>query len=224
MLKSLVARIAGKVYQKYPGCFPVNPIVQIFNKQYGHQLSQKTGLPVDLMGKPLPWFTYPAIYYLEQLDFTKKDFFEWGSGHSSKYFAVRSKSITSIEASEEWYNKGRLSLLPNQVLLLKTGNDYINAIKVVNQKFDVIIIDGILRDGCAEIAPEYLKHGGMIIYDNSERDPLVCKSIRDKGFIQIDFHGFGPINNYTWTTSLFFKEFNFDPIGIQPVIPKGGGF
>jgi hypothetical protein len=224
MLKSLVTRIAGKVYRKFPGAFPANPIVDILNKQYGHQLSQKTGLPVDVKGKPLPWFTYPAIDYLEQLNFTEKDFFEWGSGHSSKYFAARSKSITSIEASEEWYNKGKLSLLPNQMLFFKTGDDYINAIKDTAKQFDVIIIDGILRDGCAAVATDYLKKGGMIIYDNSERDPFVCKSIRDKGLIQIDFHGFGPINYYTWTTSLFFKDFTFAPIDMQPVIPKGGGY
>ena len=24
--------------------------------------------------------------------------------------------------------------------------------------------------------------------------------------IEVDFHGFGPINNYTWTTSIFFNR------------------
>lgn len=224
MIRSLARRTIANVYRKYPGLFPVSPVTAIFNHCYGHGVSKKQGLPVDVAGSPLPWFTYPAIDYLEQLDFKSKDFFEWGSGNSSKYFAARSRSITSVEASEEWYNKGSQSLLKNQTLLLKTGNDYINAISSLGRTFDVIIIDGILRDGCAELAPGYLNKGGMMIYDNSDRDPLVCKGLRDKGFIQIDFHGLGPINDYTWTTSLFFKDFDFRPATIQPMIPKGGGF
>jgi len=31
--------------------------------------------------------------------------------------------------------------------------------------------------------------------------------------IEVDFHGFGPINAYTWTTSIFIsRNFNFKPI------------
>ena len=29
--------------------------------------------------------------------------------------------------------------------------------------------------------------------------------LREKGFIQIDFNGFGPINGYCWSTSVFMK-------------------
>jgi hypothetical protein len=38
--------------------------------------------------------------------------------------------------------------------------------------------------------------------------------------IQVDFFGFGPINDYTWTTSIFFsRDFDFKPINgeIRPV-------
>jgi hypothetical protein len=46
-----------------------------------------------------------------------------------------------------------------------------------------------------------------------------------KGYIEIDFHGFGPINDYTWTTSLFLdREIALEPKSIQPTIPIGGGF
>ena len=157
-----------------------------------------------------------------QLDFSTKDVFEWGSGNSSTFFAKRSSSIISIEVSEKWYNLAKQKLLNNQHLILSTEEAYTGQITTSNKSFDVIIIDGLQRERCAEVAPLYLKPGGMIIYDNSERDPDVCEKLRKKGYIEIDFHGFGPINFYSWTTSLFFKDLNFQPLSVQPQTPQGG--
>jgi len=45
---------------------------------------------------------------------------------------------------------------------------------------------------------------GIVILDNSDWYAETAKFLRDSlNMIQIDFHGFGPINSYTWTTSLF---------------------
>ena len=44
----------------------------------------------------------------------------------------------------------------------------------------------------------------MIIFDNSDWYPNTIRQIQNSiNLVQIDFHGFGPINNYTWTTSIF---------------------
>jgi len=46
--------------------------------------------------------------------------------------------------------------------------------------------------------------GVIVIFDNSDWYPKTVEFLRENlGWVQIDFHGFGPINNYTWTTSLF---------------------
>ena len=43
-------------------------------------------------------------------------------------------------------------------------------------------------------------------FEKSLRCSVVENRRRDPGFIlQIDFHGNGPLNNYTWTTSIFFE-------------------
>ncbi len=63
----------------------------------------------------------------------------------------------------------------------------------------------------------------MIILDNSDWYKNTAKLLRDKlDLIEVDFHGFGPINNYTWTTSIFFsRNFRFSPINdIQPHFSK----
>jgi hypothetical protein len=59
----------------------------------------------------------------------------------------------------------------------------------------------------------------MIILDNSDWYKETSKYLRDElDLIEVDFHGFGPINNYTWTTSIFLsRNFSFKPINnIQP--------
>ena len=52
-----------------------------------------------------------------------------------------------------------------------------------------------------------LKDGGMIVLDNSDRmiEKECGRLLREQGFIQMDFSGFGPINSYCWSTSVFMK-------------------
>ena len=59
-------------------------------RDYVHLKSVVAQRPVDADGRPLPWYTYPAIEYLEQLDFRDRTVFEFGSG-ASTLFWVRSE-------------------------------------------------------------------------------------------------------------------------------------
>lgn len=44
----------------------------------------------------------------------------------------------------------------------------------------------------------------MLILDNADWYPKSVEFIQDNFcWMQVDFHGFGPINDYTWTTSIF---------------------
>lgn len=198
--------------------------IKILNSGYGHHLSKQLKSAINAKNEPLPWFTYSSIEFLEQLDFTETDVFEWGSGNSSKYFANRCHHITSIEHNLDWYNTQKVNLRKNQQLIHAADNVYANAINEFNKKFDIIIIDGILRGDCLTNALNFINEDGLFIYDNSDRDPQNCLILRNAGYTQIDFSGFGPINDYTWTTSIFFKQFKFKPLSVQPVIPIGGGY
>lgn len=98
-------------------------------------------------------------------------------------------------------------------LFISEKNDYVNSIKLSSQKFDVIIIDGSYRYECALTAVEKLREGGIIILDNSDWYEKTAFFLRDANLIEVDMTGFGPINNYTWTTSFFIhREFDFEPI------------
>ncbi|GAK99342.1 hypothetical protein JCM19314_3387 [Nonlabens ulvanivorans] len=200
-------------------------IAEIFYSKYGHGKSFSSGRSIDENESQIPWFTYPAIEYLKQLDLKNKLMLEWGgTGSSSAFFAKRVKGLYSIEHNEEWYKEVLSQEIPNHNLFLADSN-YITIADDFNKLFDIICIDGIKRNACVKKSLSIMNKGGLIILDNSDRSPELGSFLRKEGFLQVDFHGFGPINEYTWTTSLFFdRTIELSPISIQPVIPVGGGF
>ena len=196
----------------------------ILELKYGHYSSKKEKASIDSQNNYLPWFTYSSIEYLNQLDLSKLTMLEWGAGNSSIFFSNRVKEIYSIEHDKEWYNNVKDKAIKNQTLFLE-NKSYASLPLDLNRQFDIILIDGIKRDECTMSSLKILKTGGIIILDNSDRYPNLAKILRDNDLLEVDFHGFGPINDYTWTTSIFFdRTFNVSPIKRQPVIPIGGGF
>ena len=128
---------------------------------HGGNRSLEMALPYDQNGAPLPWFTYPAIEYLSQLDFSKSHVFEWGSGNSSKYWSIRCAGLTSIESDSHWYNQVSKAMTRNQVLRLETSaNAYVGAIHDYSRSYDLIVIDGLHRFDCAVEAINNVAPGG----------------------------------------------------------------
>lgn len=172
----------------------------------GQKRSIEEKRPLDLRGNPLPWYTYPAIEYLDQFDFSQLSIFEFGCGHSSLFWAQKAKRVISIEDDIEWYNYVKGYLQKNQDIYLREKEEsYVGCLREQGVIFDVIIIDGKWRNACTKAAIAYLKDDGFIIFDNSDWFPKATRFLRGKEFFQIDFNGFGPINNYCWTTSIFIK-------------------
>ncbi|MFC4701030.1 FkbM family methyltransferase [Glaciecola siphonariae] len=180
---------------------------QSIEQEYGFKNTYENWLSVDKDGSPIPWMTYSAIFYLQQLDLRDCSIFEWGSGQSSLFFAQHSYKVISIESNPEWYEHINDEKLKNQTVLLKSPTDYCECINEMNEKFDVISIDGDIfrRLECAVFALSYLKEGGIILLDNSDWLPNTTEFLRSSGFTQVDFAGPGPINSYLWCTSIFFK-------------------
>ncbi|MDD5400400.1 MAG: hypothetical protein PHQ93_04345 [Sulfurimonas sp.] len=192
---------------------------KILALEYGQYGTIKNWDCIDKNNNKIPWYTYPAIEYLNNIDFSQKSIFEYGSGNSSIFWSNKAKSIVSIEHDKVWYEKVSKNLKNNQILLCKANNnEYENSITTFDKKFDVIVIDGIRRVECSKIVEHYLNkesdEGYMIILDNSDWYKETSKYFRENlGLIEVDFHGFGPINDYTWTTSMFLsRNFNFKPI------------
>lgn len=196
--------------------------------EYGHLRSAATERCVDADGQPLPWYTYPAIEYIRQLDFHDSVVFEYGSGFSTLFWAARARHVVSVEDEEEWYGQLRPQLPSNCELFLETDlARYVDVIHRYPDGFDVIVVDGPARGRtrlkCSRAAVEHLRPGGLIILDNSDWLPESAQALREQGLIQVDMAGFVPIVAHTQTTSLFLdRRFNPRPKGSRLPEPAPG--
>ena len=188
----------------------------------GHALSFATKKPVDRDGKPLPWYTYPAIEYLQGIDWSTKRVLEFGSGHSSLFWAGRVARIWSVESDESWHADISPQIPSNATLdLRREKEDYIHYAQEVGGAFDLIIVDGVHRLDCVKNCLPALAEDGLLIFDNSDWHPQSTQRLREAGLIQMDFTGLGPINQYAWTTSLFPRP-QFRPRPLQERLPLWG--
>jgi len=165
--------------------------------------------PVNANNEPIPWFTYPAISFLDTIINSNWSVFEWGSGHSTIWWSKRIKKITSVESNSTWYNIIKNEIEQNVTLQLHNEKDkYIKSIHENSQLYDAIIIDGRHRNECAEEAIKHVKEEGIIIFDNSDRLKYnnSILSLQDQGFYRLDFWGLIPGYMHRNCTSFFMKE------------------
>lgn len=201
--------------------------IEMWQKDFAIERSMNEKVCVDRDGNPIPWYTYPAIEYISQFDYSNKKVFEFGTGYSSMYWAKRAKKVISIEDKPEWFAKFSAEFqAPNwQMRYCDEKQGYEDTIFTDNEKYDVIIIDGKRRAECAANAVKALAAGGMIILDDSDRINtsqeyvLAVQNLRKANLLQVDFYGFCPMNNYTKATSIFFsRDFDFESLyTVQPI-------
>ncbi len=203
--------------------------IKMWQEEFAIERSINEQSCIDKNGNPIPWYTYPAIEYLNQFDYSAKRIFEFGCGNSSKFWAARAMQVVSVEDNSEWFAKWQqeLTAANQQVLLRPESKEYENAILEQLQNFDVIIVDGKRRAECCAAALKKLAPHGLIILDDSDRIntsaeyqkaiAILCAA----DLLQIDFFGCCPMNNYSKTTSLFLRrDFNFSTC--QAVQPGNG--
>jgi hypothetical protein len=203
-------------------------LFRILTFRYGYLRSAATETPLDGRLEPLPWYTYPALEYLRQIDFRRKVVFEYGCGHSTLFWARRAARVVSVEHNPAWYARVKPQLPPTCELRLETDPvAYADTILGRGERFDVIVIDGLVtgrtRLKCARAAVQALRPGGMIILDNSDWLPESSRVLRGADLIEVDMTGFAPINDYTCTTSLYLhRDFNFEALADRQPTPGVG--
>ena len=128
-----------------------------------------------------PWLTRHAVRLLEDWLRPSDVGLEWGAGRSTVWFARRVRRLTSVEDNLQWFTKVQ-RLLESQGLDSATlhhapveteGQDRENPLylrlgrAMPDSSLDFILVDGVLRDRCTEVAMSKLKPGGLLIIDNA---------------------------------------------------------
>jgi hypothetical protein len=185
---------------------------QCLFKEYGYGLTCQKNSSVNVLGEPVPWYTYPCIEFLSGLSFEGKNVWEYGCGNSTRWWAARAQSVRAVENEVDWHTLVR-KMIPGNASVDLVASDrrkYVDAILANGSKFDVIVVDGLVTDlyryECCTVAAGVLKPGGMIVLDNSDWLPQSCAFLADQGFTQIEFNGFSPINHVPGRTSVFFRD------------------
>lgn len=166
---------------------------------------------LDRHGNPIPWLTYPALAWLESVDFSTQRVLEFGAGSSTLWWAERAAEVVAIEEEPGWIAAlaAPLRAHPNVRLLLGAPGA---APAVAGRAFDVVIIDGGDRLAAARQALDQVSETGIIVLDNSEvswspdgRGFPILDLFAQRGWSRVDFHGFAPGTARPHCTSVFFR-------------------
>ena len=166
---------------------------------------------VDKNLRPIPWTTYSFIDFIKPRLFKSLSVFEFGSGNSTYFFSEKVKQVISVEHSESWYNELLISLPSNVKIILESNVDkYSSSIYGTQNKFDIILIDGIVRNECIESSINSVTDKGVIILDDSERDEYTPgkAELLGNGFRYIEFWGIAPGILFKKCTTIYYKENN----------------
>jgi len=181
-----------------------------FLVKVGWYESFRKNRPIDKNGAPIPWFTYPTLYFLDnKLDGIFR-LFEYGSGYSTLWFSRKVKEVVSVENDAIWKESLSKSLTSNVELVYKKNpEDFINEIKNRGQ-FDIVVIDGIERVKCCFACLDNLNPDGIIIWDDSEREDFkeAWLYLNSLGFREITFSGLKPALFIISQTSILYRQHN----------------
>lgn len=183
---------------------------QAFLRGSGWLESYRERKPVAF-GKPLPFYTYGAISFLEPRIDRSLTVFEYGSGYSTLWWSARAKSVVSVEHDRGWYDRMKAQVPANVELIyeeLVPGGAYSK--KATEFRSDIIVVDGRDRVNCAKACLGGLTERGVVIWDNSDRERYRegYDFLKANGFRRLDFHGPGPVLFLPWATSVFYRNDN----------------
>jgi predicted O-methyltransferase YrrM len=164
-------------------------------------------------GRVIPMMSYGLIEYLMGLDLSGFRVLELGGGHSTEFWAQRTKSVLTLETDSEWARVLAAHAFPNVEIRPTTAERIDADIDGIATGFDAIIIDASAsRYRCAKAALKVLNKGGFILLDNADWYPNTCALLRAADLIQVDFADFRPLKWYRCATSLFLhKDFRARP-------------
>ncbi len=183
-----------------------------FLRSSGWLRSRRTGMAVDAAGAPLPWYTYPAIRFLENRIARGLRVFEFGMGNSTLWWSRRSDHIVTCEGDQAWYDR-IASQMPANVKAIVAPHDsdaYVRAAADRAEPFDILIVDGRRRVECCRTSLPLLSDQGVVIWDDFHREHYQKGRVflEAGGFRELPLWGMTPITAREACTSIFYRDGN----------------
>lgn len=117
------------------------------------------------------WDSYKETLY-KCLDlFKPQSILEYGTGVSTTLMA-NYPSVTLVDSVEHdvaWYNKAKMNLHRNVHLYLEPVLERYPYVKCRQDIYDMIFVDGREREKCLIESKKRIRHGGVIILHDAER-------------------------------------------------------
>lgn len=187
----------------------------LFATSTGYARSCLRCASVDKYGREIPWYTYPLIDELLTVDFSDKQVFEFGAGHSTVWWSKRARKVIALEKDKQWIQKLNDRVGPNVELYHVSKTDPAAVLSLARRAvsettfnyFDVVIIDGPPRAGAVHFAIDILAANGVIICDNAE-EFSIHQAFRDTGFLRVDFIGMSPGTSLPQNSAVYFRSIN----------------
>lgn len=184
--------------------------------------------------RSIPGLALPAICLLDEYLTKDMKVFEWGSGASTIFFAQRCNFVVSVEHNKDWFKKVSKALkyrvVDDSIGWIRydapgTGynvdfasyqpgyetvnfEDYVRDIEsFLDERFDVILVDGRARNACLKAAQPKLRPGGLLILDDSAR-PIYQYAMAEIDWPMRHFEGCIPYyrHGHTIRTTIWVKE------------------
>lgn len=160
--------------------------------------------------KPIPWTTYSFIEYIKTYLKPEMEIFEFGSGNSTLFYSSYVRKVVTVEHNLKWYNSIKAKT-PSNVEIIYQPYDlegYSKLLLSKDEKYDIIIIDGIFRVQCMMNCEAALKNDGIIVLDDSERNDyeMGVAYLKNNGFRKIDFWGIAPRYFHNKCTTVFYRN------------------
>lgn len=151
-----------------------------------------------MYNKPYPWLPGDAVRFLDEYLNREMDVLEFGCGQSTIWISHRVNMIHSVETNETWalHFKNKFTI-DNVNANIEINLHPWESPKRADMMWDFILVDGRKRVWCFTESLPYLKPGGVIMLDNSEREEYAECFDLVKGWEQHD--SFGPDYTGEWT-------------------------
>lgn len=181
-----------------------------FLRTTGQLRSFRERRPVDADGNPLPWLNFTIIDLLGERLSKDLAMLEYGSGHSTLFFAARVGRIVSVEHNAGWADEVEPQLPDNASLVRVDDKLAYSKAPVSDGPFDVILVDGIEREACLAVADQALTPNGVVLIDDSHRTAYAdeIRRYQDLGFRALTLRGPKPESIVVAQTTLLYRPDN----------------